>query len=205
MTNVHTLRIIFGHPNLNDALLRCFFDKSRESSVPVRKLWLESCRISAGCDISIPSNSYGLPLQLNFGDLESVRFRRLPLRPGVGLDRGMPIYHSVYARSTHVLELQDGVGGQYLTTTNTLISEQSASENSEGRKELLGNPATLTTLYKNSNHWDDAIYDDLRAYTTREQDQILDRYHVESHEERSKIAYRGPWLDPATLESTIDP
>ncbi|TKA67579.1 hypothetical protein B0A55_10181 [Friedmanniomyces simplex] len=36
MTKVHTLRIILGHPNLNDALLRCFFDKRRKKSNPMR-------------------------------------------------------------------------------------------------------------------------------------------------------------------------
>jgi hypothetical protein len=83
LNHVHTLRIIFGHPTINDALLRCFFDAHRPRrsnySGPVRRLWLESCRISAGLALEVNDFPYELPSKVSFDGLESVRFRRLPI------------------------------------------------------------------------------------------------------------------------------
>ncbi|KAF2485965.1 hypothetical protein BDY17DRAFT_320801 [Neohortaea acidophila] len=78
MPNVHTLRIVFGHPNINDALVRSFFDRNRTPSI--RHLWLENCRISAAWEYTINRSSLAVPLHLDFSGLQSIRLRRLPLR-----------------------------------------------------------------------------------------------------------------------------
>ncbi|WPH01707.1 Hypothetical protein R9X50_00455900 [Acrodontium crateriforme] len=203
MRNVHTLRIIFGHPTLNDALLRCFFDKTRERVTPIRKLWLESCRIGAGCDLDIPHSPYGLPLQLDFSGVQSIRFRRLPLRPGKEPRRVPGGYEMVHARSQHAWEMQDAVGGTYTTSANTLIAEQTAMGPVDGSppyaKQLLGSPASLLTIYKLPHKWDDDIYEELQVYTTSRENELIESFHIADHQERSMLAYRGPLLDPAAL------
>ena len=126
MTRVHTLRIIFGHPNINDALLRCFFDRHRQRSTPVRRLWLENCRISAGCCLELIEHPLDLPLELDFTGLESVRFRRLPLRTGKATSKPTPGNRFVHARgmsTVPTVDMQDGAGGLYLTTLNELRVE----------------------------------------------------------------------------------
>ena len=130
MTKVHTLRIIFGHPNINDALLRCFFSKARDRVTPVRRLWLENCRISAGCDLTLINHPFDLPLELDFSGLESIRFRRLPMRPGRRTDRHTPQMLYVHSRgisTSWLSRLQDGAGGHYSTTTDTVLSEHNAA------------------------------------------------------------------------------
>lgn len=96
MSNVQTLRIINGHPNINDALLRCFFDKSRPRNI--RRLWLENCRINVGCSLKQINHPLQLPYELDFTGLESIRFRRLPLRPAMPLDKEIPRFQFVHAR-----------------------------------------------------------------------------------------------------------
>ncbi|KAF2769042.1 hypothetical protein EJ03DRAFT_343643 [Teratosphaeria nubilosa] len=114
MTRVSTLRIVFGHPGLVDALVRCFFDVGREKVSPIRRLWLENCRISAACDLSIEQHPYRLPLLLDFDGLERLRVRRLPLRPKSDL----PSHHWVHSRGGPFWDMQDGSGGQYAATVN---------------------------------------------------------------------------------------
>ncbi|EMC98395.1 hypothetical protein BAUCODRAFT_423226 [Baudoinia panamericana UAMH 10762] len=126
MTNVSTLRIIMGHPNMNDVLLRSFFDKHRRKSTPVRRLWLENCRISMGCNPTVTKAPYDLPLELDFNGLESIRFRRLPLKPGELQSKIWPTGHFVHARGCVVQDLLNGQGSLYWTSTATLESEQSA-------------------------------------------------------------------------------
>lgn len=127
MTKLHTLRIIFGHPNVNDALLRTLFDKDRQRDNPVRRLWLENCRISAGCNTSIPHHPLELPFELDFNGLESMRFRRLPLRPHTNLNAVPPRFHFVNARGTASSKMQDGAGGKMFTTTNEARHEAADS------------------------------------------------------------------------------
>ena len=89
----------------------------------IRRLWLENCRISAGCNLSISRHPLHLPLNLDFSGLESIRFRRLPIRPGMSLSHTIPAHQFVNSRGGKLLDLQDGAGGQMFTTTSDLRSE----------------------------------------------------------------------------------
>ncbi|KAK5136190.1 hypothetical protein LTR08_004027 [Meristemomyces frigidus] len=210
MTKVTTLRIIFGHPTLNDALLRCFFDKHRRKATPVRRLWLENCRISAGCCLEITDHPYGLPLELDFAGLESVRFRRLPLRP-CSLPRDDAAV--VYARSYRTRDMQDGRGGLYSTTINEpMVKEQAVGceqtiwlAEASGQRDVVTGEAhnaesPLERIYECANRWDDYIYDQLAAFTSAEEQRVLDERHVPSHRQRSMLAYRGSLLDPLDMD-----
>ena len=131
MTRVHTLRIIFGHPNINDALLRCFFAKYRSCITPIRRLWLEDCRISTGCDLKLLHHPLDLPQELDFNGLESIRFRRMPLRPGRPTTFKMSSELFVHARGRRgkgIMELQDGAGGHYVTAGFNAHEEMSCAD-----------------------------------------------------------------------------
>lgn len=126
MTKVNTLRVIFGHPNVTDALLRCLFSKERTRMTPVRRLWLENCRISAGCDLKLLNHALDLPPELDFGGLESIRFRRLPMRAGRPTSKHIPENIFVHARRIDVgatFDLQDGAGGYYAASANSVRAE----------------------------------------------------------------------------------
>lgn len=136
MTRLHTLRLVFGHPNVNDALLRCFFDEKRARNTPVRRLWVEASRINAGCDIRVPMHPLGLPSNLSFGSLQSIRLRRLPLRPGKRRSKGFPLRSFDYSRGKissmdSAKPMLDGTGKEYLTSLRLFGSEYpTATENS---------------------------------------------------------------------------
>ncbi|KAK3070351.1 hypothetical protein LTR53_010615 [Teratosphaeriaceae sp. CCFEE 6253] len=216
MTRVHTLRIIFGHPNLNDALLRCFFDKRRLKSNPVRRLWLENCRFTAGCNISLDEHPHGLPLELDFDGLESVRFRRLPMRPGRPWRTGdYPGYGLVYSRGTLLPRsevLHDGVGGRYSTTMNLLGAEQSVHRQHRTRLEdpaleaderaALEVVPPLSQLFREATLYDRRIWDGLREQDIVSLDDValLREAQLPPNVMRSEIAYRGECLDPLNFE-----
>lgn len=124
MVRVHTVRIVFGHANITDALLRCFFDKDRLRETPVRRLWLEDCRLAGGLDLSFPNHPLGLPSELDFTGLESVRFRRMPLHPATQFDGVLSASDFNHARGGYAsLELQDGQGGTSRTPINGASNE----------------------------------------------------------------------------------
>jgi hypothetical protein len=119
LTKVHTLRIIFGHPNINDALIRFFFDKNRGRDTPVRRLWLENCQIHPGCLLDFPQSQ--LPAYLDFSGLESLRLRRLPMRvtsdSQIRHEDNPDGLHFNHARNAEPMwRLQNGVGGRYDAT-----------------------------------------------------------------------------------------
>jgi hypothetical protein len=69
LTNVHTLRIIYGHWKLTNTLVTGFLEEGRPQRVPLRKLWLESCSFSkTELHRLLPNKATGL---------ESIRLRRL--------------------------------------------------------------------------------------------------------------------------------
>ena len=98
---------------------------------PVRRLWLENCRISAGCDLRLLNHPLELPLELDFNGLESIRFRRIPLRPGRETNLPTPAELFVHSRSRSAagvgeMLLQDGAGGHYVTAGNSAHYEMTS-------------------------------------------------------------------------------
>jgi len=205
MKRVHTLRIIFGHPTLNDALLRCFFDVHRERETPVRKLWLENCRLSAGCQLRRPDFPYGLPTELDFDGLESLRLRRMPLRPGVGSGEVEVGHRFVYARGNEQADLRDGVGGFYTTTVNHLRTEQMTIHEHLKWRAAGDGDSPLEQMYRLPHAWDDEIYRELSTYASVAQNVAISERHEPSHHERSLMVSRGSQLDPiGSFENQVE-
>nr|POE90158.1 hypothetical protein CFP56_20625 [Quercus suber] len=198
MTRLHTLRIIFGHPSLIDAILRSLFDKARPRSTPIRRLWLENCRLSAGCESFADAHPFGLdvPLELDFAGIESLRLRRMPLRPGLNTTVALPAYTNVYARSQNWRTLQDGAGGMYVTTMNNFRVDQISHDS----WVELGLPV-LMSQYALGMQFDDKIYDKLMDNLDSEQREMVLSRHIPAHEERCWKEYRGPYLDPLNLQN----
>ncbi|KAK4495332.1 hypothetical protein PRZ48_013663 [Zasmidium cellare] len=217
MTHVHTLRIIFGHPNLTDALLRCFFDTNRalpgSGYNPIRKLWLENCRISAGLNPSIESHPYGLPLQLDFTGLESVRFRRLPMRPVMALDWFRATI--VYSRGGRFRKLLDGTGGRYDTTLNGFevesrdgdehllwLENRRVYHSPDGEAVSDLGPSPLEALYEQASRWDDMIYESLPTTGDLSLPSDVEELGFLSLHDRSVMAYRGQSIDCGPPDSS---
>lgn len=204
MTQVDTLRIIFGHPHLNDALLRCFFAKDRDYVKPIRRLWLENCRISAGCNLKILDHPLDLPLELDFKGLKSIRFRRMPLRPG--RDVGLPTPSELFVHSrgrgalgNGELHLQDGAGGHYLTPGTSAHYELSSFYPIDYMTCVgeTGWDSKVYDMFQTPHAFDDEIY--------RELAEVVDlpagvqSAPADSWEAYVMAAYRGRWLDPGDV------
>ncbi|KAK4555359.1 hypothetical protein LTR86_007656 [Recurvomyces mirabilis] len=212
LTNVSTLRIILGHPSINDTLLRCFFDEQRTKESPLRRLWLENCRISTGCDSRLAYHIQNLPLRLNFSDLESVRFRRLPLRPNLPQSTGWSDVDIVYARPSHHIDrqsstlLQDGAGSGYFTSTTNVEEEQEAGNRHEvwlaaQQSGTMTSPVSpLSQLFMIANLFEERTYDALMPELGKDETDLLRQNTPPSTTYRSQIAYRGALLDPSKLD-----
>jgi hypothetical protein len=95
MVNVHTLRIIYGHWKLTNALIAGFLDEGRPRHVPLRKLWLESCCFDKDALYwRLPNKKTGL---------ESIRMRRL----------GSQVMDPTQRQEMHFMEFKLSRGGQY--------------------------------------------------------------------------------------------
>lgn len=163
LRNVHTLQIIFGHPRLTEALLRCFFDRDREREVGVRRLWLENCRIIEGVELHLDRQKHRLPLNLDFCGLQSLRLRRLPMHP---LDA--PMEHAfrdlVYNREGDPRPLRDGRGRQHHALMSRRGKELAAAysylfDRSSGSHTADQDP--IHELLMRTNQVDDETYDAL--------------------------------------------
>lgn len=205
LRNVHTLRIIVGHPTLTDALLRCFFDASRTNDpeiVPVRRLWLENCRISIGLDMRMDEHPYGLPLTCDFQGLEAARFRRLPMRPGLPFSNIAPRFHYTYSRGGTAIEMNDGLGGTFSTTMNDIDTEIRAGEDhcvwleDKRNRPSAFDPSPLQVFYDVPHAFDDRIYESLADAGLPEE--VL-RLSSMTRYDRAVQAYRGTWLDPSHI------
>ncbi|KAM3422186.1 hypothetical protein BST61_g2555 [Cercospora zeina] len=223
MTRVHTLRIILGHVNLVDVLLRGFFDENRigrEGVVRVRRLWLENCRISAGLTMQMDrrvGNPFGLPERLGFDGLETVRLRRLPFRTSSSAEVAVA-KNIVYARDMATTPLQDGVGGRFEASTNTVLAEIRPGENyvrqMEKRKALedegsegtiedglaLDDEYPLVQMFESAHNYDEQEYSALEAQIELPE-QIRDLGNL-TRRERAVMAYRGVQLDASFEEET---
>jgi hypothetical protein len=199
LNNVDTLRIILGHPPITDALLRCFFDTRRSSrpnyNGPVRRLWLESCRISAGLQLQVEDFPYGLPLKLDFNGVESVRFRRLPLDFKLYscdyYPRGDQEY--VHHRQPHDImffgDFRDSASDYRPSATRPTSEWMYMMEHVlELRLEDDQRCRPLTVLLDAAQTWDDQIYRTL-AITLRLPEEVV-RLGRMNHEKRSRSQYR---------------
>jgi len=200
MTRVNTLRVVFGHPKLTEALMRCFFDPDRQAENRVKRLWLDNVDIVAATEQLSTFEKYGLPSKLSFRGVETLRLRRLPLW-AVGMkdqERLTRRTHVVYSRGGRAGELSDGLGGNYLTTTNFAGAEivpgleqaELAGQDPESQQF-----SPLETLMHPANRFDDAIYASLsREY--RFPPEVVDA-NISSHYQRSLQTYMDRWTTPA--------
>jgi hypothetical protein len=177
---------------------------------PVKKLWLENVRIVEGTELVLDRHKYGLPLLLDFSGVETLRLRRLPLSP-VEMDEDKRVSarsEFVYSRGGRQLELQNGLGGRYLTSANTL-----GVEVVEGHKQLervlledensQSQPSTPNTdqwpleeLMGAAMRFDDAIYKALSEEVKIPAEVVA--ANIPSHYYRSILAYQDRWPGPVT-------
>jgi hypothetical protein len=223
MTQVHTLRIILGHASLTDALLRCFFDVRRAripEIVPVRRLWLENCRISAALNSDLAHHPYGLPLKLEFPGLQSIRIRRLPMHCGVPYLQPLTRDQVVFSRDGIHRHLPDGAGSSYTALISHTIAEARPGEEhvralgEHAGLGFVGNNGGVVTdprfaggplqkFYAKVHELDDLIWEAVeRAWGGLP---ALVQAAKVPHKERALLAYRGSWLDPEDLLKTDGP
>lgn len=124
----------------------------------------------------------------------------------------MPLYHSVHARSNILWEMQDGMGGQYITTAHDLRREQLVGEEHWNWSVAEENPSLieegvyhdetspLQRMFRFANSWDDEIYSKIEGEMTAEELGLVNERHVPSHLKRAELAHRGTWLDPLDFE-----
>jgi hypothetical protein len=202
MTRVNTLRIVFGHPKLTEALMRCFFDENRQREVPVKRLWLENVRIIEGTEMVLDRHKYGLPLRLDFKGVETVRLRRLPMAtmdiPQEERATNPSIF--VYSRGETGRELQNGLGGNYLTSTSPLNREvvrgHEQLEHALDDIDHSDEQSPLEDLMGRAIRFDDAIYRTLSEEVKFPADVVAAT--VPSPYWRSILAYRDQWDGPVT-------
>ena len=202
MTRVNTLRIVFGHPKLTEALLRCFFDENRERENPIKRLWLENVRIVEATEMVLERHKYSLPLRLNFKGVEKLRLRRLPLAsmdiPQEERARNPSIF--VYSRGVSVQELQNGLGGNYLTSTSPLKNEvipgHEQLEHALDDIDHSDEQSPLEMLMGRAIRYDDAIYKALSQEVKFPAEVVAAT--IPSPYWRSILAYRDQWDGPVT-------
>lgn len=199
MKRVHTLRVVFGHPRLTEALLRCFFAAKREREVPVKKLWLENVRIAEGIQMHLDHHKYELPLELDFTGLESIRLRRLPLPTSVLAPNEAPSIRSYfnYSRGGTSMELQNGFGGNYLTTTRTVGAEAMPGHEMlslawEGTaEEMPHDESPFINTLADAQRFDDAIYQNLSNDVKLPHE--VEKAGIESHHLRGMLTFQSFW------------
>lgn len=138
LVNVHTLRIVYGHWFLTNALVSGLLNHRRPRRVPLRKLWLESCCLSID-PARILAQAPGTAL-------ESIRIRRLVSEPlDTAQARGMRNLEFKLCRSGTYRWLHNGSGG-WIGTTVQLSGDD---------------PHHLQELENQSKAWDSAIWEGL--------------------------------------------
>ncbi|OQO00779.1 hypothetical protein B0A48_13466 [Cryoendolithus antarcticus] len=224
LTRVSTLRVIFGHARFTEALVRSLFAKGRVCELRVRRLWLECVRLNEGLevlrDLGQAWDGYGLPTRLDFRGLETMRLRRLPLEVK-DLEQDVRMTDRsriVYARGGRATEMQNGLGGHYLTSVNTLGAEvviadeqldlttsralyddvaDTLAESGLRAKQNPQDTWPIESLFKAANAFDDAIYEELEQNVTLPYQ--VRNAHVSSHRDRSMLAFCDRWPSQSQL------
>jgi hypothetical protein len=123
LSNLHTLKIIFGHWNLTRSLLVALLANPHGPSI--RHMWLENCSIAG-----IPDR---LLRALNLSRLESLRLRRLPILAYAGRYESQEVYcrgPRSELRRDGVSELrQNGKGGVIRTSTELFRRQEATLQN----------------------------------------------------------------------------
>lgn len=166
LSNVHTLRIIFGHWNLTRGLLIGLLGKSNGSTI--RHLWLENC--------SLAGISQRLLQSFDLAGLESLRLRRLPLLANAGRHDSQEVYtRGPFPdwRSDRAFEIrQDGRGGAIKTSTelfrhqealirNLIIAHNSRAEESQVKADIAAARKQFELSFKEAHDFDEEIYSKL--------------------------------------------
>lgn len=150
--------------------------------------------------MKLGTHKYNLPLQLDFAGLESVRIRRLPLK-AFEMSQEQRVTNRGefnYSRGGIATELQNGLGGNYLTFA-TSIGAEIVSGHEELERFLDGednsdDPSPLGNLMLASNKFDDAIYQALSREV--EIPREVQAAAVYSNYQRSILAYQDRWPAP---------
>ncbi|GAB7359699.1 hypothetical protein MBLNU230_g6874t1 [Neophaeotheca triangularis] len=215
MTKIQTLRIIFGHTTLSEALLRCFFDVNRARLAPLRRLWLENVRITVGGVgdlVEMEKHPYDLPLRLDYTGLESVRYRRSPLwqqRIASPFGHATNANYRVYLRGYHAKAttknlypqygtVQNGEGGLYETALGSDIQQQKSAPSRSGHPALL--PPQQITPYQLDWHFDDMLYRSISQGPGYPVD--IDNYALPTAEDAQMQAYEHFWISEPPISAT---
>lgn len=182
LSNVHTLRIIFGHWNLTRGLLIGLFGKPNGSTI--RHLWLENC--------SLAGISQRLLQSFDLAGLESLRLRRLPLLADAGRHDSQEVYtRGPFPdwRSDRAVEIrQDGRGGVIKTSTklfrhqealirNLIIAHNSRAEESQVKADIAAARKQFELLFKDAHNFDEKMYTklpDIDGLISSIQQELLD-------------------------------
>ncbi|KAM0717900.1 hypothetical protein Q7P37_006232 [Cladosporium fusiforme] len=192
-----TIRLVYMA--VKEALLRSFFDKHRDRDAPLRKLWLENVRIVEGTQMHMHHHKYELPLELDFTGLESIRMRRLPLPTTELSPNEMISVRSFfnYSRGGTSNEMQNGLGGNYLTTTRTVGGEAIPGHEmldllwQNKGEEIPHDESPFKNLFDDAYRFDDDIYRALAEDV--ELPPEVEKVSIESHYHRSLLTFQGFW------------
>jgi hypothetical protein len=144
LVNVHTLRIVYGHWKLTNALIAGLLDEGRPRRVPLRKLWLESCCFEKDALYAcLPGKATGL---------ESIRLRRL----------GSQILDTQQRQEMQFMEFKLSRGGQYYQMHNGAGSFVGSTVHfsEEGLPDRWPRPSVEELVAKGKT-FDTAIWDEL--------------------------------------------
>ncbi|USP82688.1 uncharacterized protein yc1106_09962 [Curvularia clavata] len=145
LANVHTLRIVYGHWNLTNALVGGFLDENRPRNVPLRKLWLECCCFQQE-DMYwlLPSKTTGL---------ESIRLRRLGNEMFNPMQRRRlgPMEFKLSRGGKQNFPIHNGAGG-FIRTTVQLGDEEPTFQAAQ---------SSLKRRVEKGKAFDDAIWEEL--------------------------------------------
>ena len=171
LVNLHTLRIVYGHWHLTNALIAGLLDEKRPRNAPIRRLWLESCCLSGPVCRTLPSCLNGL---------ESLRLRRLRGEPlDVTEQRQTFMYEFRLARGGIFLHMQNGAGGWIGTTVQYPPDDD---------PESVAHPKSQH-LQKKAEKYDKIIWDDLPAVRD-----FVDQVPAEEPLEPSTSIHPFMWL-----------
>lgn len=225
LTNLHTLRVIFGHWNITRGLLKGLLTTFRICDKPLRRIWLENCSLAG-----IPVN---LIRDANLQGIESIRLRRMHLISGVGNVRKQ----QVYFRGPTSEARQDGQGGLYATTTTPKALQdamltnifETSNEHAQTLEKLHPLPieglpirraespygeamAHWEAMFEEASTFDDSIFEGLRSSLPRDMtfcngDELAHRvraaYHVPSSGDAAEQGLLFSAAEPSTTAMAL--